>query len=236
MKYSVMLTLLGLGQIVLAVPNQTAVLLSYLMLWSGISWIVVSIAYATNAAWIFGKRDDGGMNWLPIVLLLPFVLVTWLLWHLQKRLTQEPTHNEIVPGIWLGRRCYDAELPPGVKTVVDMTSEFIEPLKVRQGRSYLCVPTLDTSAPALAGFQTLMESVSRSPEPIYIHCAQGHGRSAMVAIAALVAKGRSNSLVEAEHIVKQSRPGIKISTTQRRLLEKWSANLSNPNQSTQAKV
>lgn len=236
MKYVILLTLLGLSQIVLAFINYSASAMFWLFIWSGAAWVLAGMAYVANAAWIFGKASTGAVNWLYVVAFFPFLFVTHLIWHIQRLLTKESVHNEIVPGIWLGRRCYDAELPPDVKTIVDMTSEFIEPLEVRQGRAYICVPTLDASAPALAVFRTLMESVSRSAEPIYIHCAKGHGRSAMVVIAALMAKGIAPSLVEAERIVKQSRPGIKISTTQRRLLEKWSSGLSNPNQSTQANV
>lgn len=224
MKYAVLLALLGLSQIALALSNRLTGPVLWLLVWSGASWILAGMAYAFRAGWAFGKRPDGGMNRLNVLLFFPFLAVTWLLWHIQKVLTREPVHNEIAPGIWLGRRCYDAELPPGTETIVDLTCEFPEPPEVRRGRTYLCVPTLDASTPSQAAFQALMESISRSPTPVYIHCAQGHGRSAMVAAATLVAKGLAPSLEEAERAVKQARPAIRISAPQRRLLETWASN------------
>ncbi|MBC8139129.1 MAG: dual specificity protein phosphatase family protein [Fibrella sp.] len=228
MKYAILLTLLGLSQIALTVLYHPGVYLSFLVVWSGIAWILAGIAYTINAAWIFGKRPDGEMNWLYVAAFSPFLLVTWLLWHIQRILSKEAVHNEIAPGIWLGRRCYKNELPPGVQTVVDLTSEFAEPHEIRRGRTYLCVPTLDAAAPSLTAFQSLLKSVSRSPEPVYVHCAKGHGRSAMVVIAVLMAKGIAPSLAEAEQIVKQSRPAIGISPAQQHLLESWSSTLSQP--------
>lgn len=106
--------------------------------------------------------------------------------------------------------------------VVDMTAEFHEPESVRTGRTYLCVPTLDTSVPSLEDFQALIHAIARFPEPVYVHCALGHGRSATVVIAALMATGNAASVEEAERIVKRARPGVGISAAQRRLLQQWS--------------
>lgn len=104
---------------------------------------------------------------------------------------------------------------------MDLTSEFPEPGAVRAGREYHCLPTLDASSPSLPSFQALLLVVARSPEPIYIHCAKGHGRSAMVVIALLLARSLATTVSDAERIAKQARPGVQISTHQRRLLECW---------------
>lgn len=66
------------------------------------------------------------MNRWNVLLLLPFFVVTWLLWHLQILFTREPRHVEVAPGIWLGRRCFAHELPEKIAVVVDLTSEFSE--------------------------------------------------------------------------------------------------------------
>ena len=218
MKYGIMLILLGVTQLVFA---RDAGSLSWFLCWSGGSWILAGCAYGIVGARVFGKREDGRLAWWSVLLLFPFLAETWLLWHLQSLLTSEPHHVEVAPGIWLGRRCGGNQLPSGVKLVVDLTAEFAEPGSVRTGRSYLCVPTLDASVPSPEAFRDLIQAITVCQEPVYIHCALGHGRSATVVVAALVARGNAATLEEAEHMVKRARPGIKINPIQRNLLKQW---------------
>lgn len=218
MKYGVSLVLLGLIQIALALRAGA---LGWLVAWSGVSWLLAGCSYAFLGPKPFGKRADGTLAGGNVVLLLPFLLLTWLLWHLQIALTREPHHVEVVPGIWLGRRCYAHELPPNIRTVVDLTAEFAETKTVRAGRSYLCLPTLDASIPSQQAFGALIEDIIRCEAPVYIHCALGHGRSAMVAVAVLAAQGTSDTPEEAEKRLKQARSGIGINAAQRNLLNQW---------------
>jgi protein-tyrosine phosphatase len=153
--------------------------------------------------------------------LFPYLAATWLLWYAQKTLTKEPIYSQIAPGIWLGRRCFAHELPPSVELVVDLTAEFAEPRQVREGRAYICAPTLDASVPSLEAFQKLIQTVSDFEGSTYIHCALGHGRSATVVIAVLVARGNALSLDQAEQRVKLARPDIGINAIQRHLLQQW---------------
>lgn len=221
MKYAILLAFLGIAQVLLAIFNPLPVGILWLLVWSGLSWILVGIAYSANLELIFGKRSDGTMSAFRVSLFLPFLLVTWVTWYVQRALTKESVYNKVAPGVYLGRRCSAAELPPDVRTIIDLTAEFAESQGVRHGRTYICVPMLDASIPAPASFRSLLESVSRFPDPIYIHCAQGHGRSAMAAAAALVVKGLTPTLEEAIQTVKRARPAIKISAIQHRLLEEW---------------
>lgn len=218
MKYGAMLILLGLAQLALAYPLRPV---SWLIGWSGLSWVVAGCGYAFLGARVFGKQKDGRLPLGNVVLLLPFLLVTWLLWHLQIALSKEPHHVEVAPGLWLGRRCYARELPPDIQTLVDLTAEFAEPSTAREGRVYLCLPTLDASIPTVSAFNDLVESIARSEAPVYLHCALGHGRSATVIVAVLVAKGIDTSLASAEQRVKAARPGIEINAAQQALLQQW---------------
>jgi len=89
---------------------------------------------------------------------------------------------------------------------------------VMTGRRYLCVPCLDAAAPERGAFQRAVEAVAFCRGGIYVHCALGHGRSATLVIAALLARGAASSVSEAEILVKKARPGIGISPAQRALL------------------
>jgi protein-tyrosine phosphatase len=218
LKYGALLTLLGAAQLGLALRFPS---ITWLMGWSALSWIIAGAAYSFLGARAFGKQANGRLTPWIVVLLLPFFVVTWLLWHLQIALTKEPRHVEVVPGIWLGRRCYGHELPPGIRTVVDLTAEFPETRPVREGRTYLCLPTLDASIPSPGAFEALVSALAECEAPIYVHCALGHGRSAMVVVAALAATEKAASLERAEQIVKRARPGIDINAAQQTLLKQW---------------
>jgi len=220
LKYGTTLTLLGLAQIALPF-TQDAHAFSWMLWWSGVSWTVAGCAYGGVGARAFGKRLNGNIAVPNIVLLFPFFAAIWLAWHLQRALSREPCYSEVASAVWLGRRCFANELPPEVGLIVDLTAEFPEPKPVREGRIYLCLPVLDASAPSLEDFQSLIQAIVSSHKPVYIHCAQGHGRSAMVAAAVLVARGDVATLDEAEGMLQSSRPAIKINGAQRKLLREW---------------
>ena len=216
-----MLAVLGLAQVVFAYDVSA---LSWFFWWSGLSWIFAGGAYGFIGARAFGKRSDGSMVWWNVLLFFPYLAATWLLWYTQKALTKEPLCDQVSPGIWLGRRCSADELPPGIEMVVDLTAEFPEMRPIREGRAYLCLPILDASIPSLTSFQELVQMIASVDKPVYVHCALGHGRSAAVAVAILVARGDAVSVDQAELMVKMVRPGIAINTVQRHFLQQWQIN------------
>jgi protein-tyrosine phosphatase len=110
------------------------------------------------------------------------------------RLTSsEDCWNEVVPGVFVGRRPLANEVPEEVTLIVDLTSESAEVRAVRTGRRYLAFPMLDTGTACEDDFERLVRRVADWQEPVYIHCAQGHGRTGLVAAAVLVAKGHATT-------------------------------------------
>lgn len=217
MNYSFALTLLGVAQLVLAWDKGLA---GWLSAWSGVSFAVAGLGYGRLGPRVFGKRADGRMAWPNVALLLPFLLLTWGLWHLQRRLGREAGCHEIAPGLWLGRRPFPADLPPGVTLIIDLTAEFPAARGIMtQGRDYVCLPTLDTGVPEPQALRQVVKQAATHNGGIYAHCALGHGRSAMTIMAILLAKGLAADVNSAEALVKAARPGIALSRTQRALLE-----------------
>ncbi len=125
----------------------------WLLLWAGGNFVVVAAAYAWQKPQVFGKRADGTMAWGPCLLLLPYLLLTWLVWYGQTRFSSEAVCDEVALGLWLGRRASAAEVPPDISLILDLTSEFAEPSVVRTGRVYLYLPTLDNAAPNRKEFE-----------------------------------------------------------------------------------
>lgn len=204
MKYSFLLIVLGVAQLVLAWDN---VLAGWLLCWSGISFLAAGLGYGWMGPRVFGKKANGHMAWPHVALLFPFLLFTWGLWHVQRLLAHEAGSHEIAPGLWLGRRPFPADLPPNTALIVDLTAEFPAGRGVTQNRAYLCLPTLDTGVPKLQDLQEVVKQAAQCQGNVYVHCALGHGRSAMIVMAILLAKGLANDVNSAEAIVKAARPG-----------------------------
>jgi protein-tyrosine phosphatase len=220
MKYAIVFTLLGIELIALGVFLGGA---GWLLCWPGGSFVLVGAAYAGLGPRVFGKRRDGSLAWWSAAL-LPYLGLTWLVWHLQRRLSREPCCHAVAPGLWLGRRPYAHEVPPSVSLIVDLTAEFSEPGAVRVGRTYLCVPTLDSAATDEKTFRDLVETIAGWQGGVYVHCALGHGRSAAVAAAVLLARGLASTVREAEQMLRQARPGVRLKKAQRALLALTTSN------------
>jgi protein-tyrosine phosphatase len=190
----------------------------WLLLWPGGSLLVVAAAYAGVGPSVFGKRSDGTMAWWAVALLLPYLGLTWVVWHLHRLLSKEDCCNEIAPGIWVGRRAFANELPANVGLVVDLTAEFFEPAGVVSRGSYLCLPTLDASVPRAKSFEELVQKIAAWEGSVYIHCAFGHSRSATVAAAVLITRGLARDAAQAQSLLKKARPRTGLNRVQRKLL------------------
>ncbi|MFY2559393.1 tyrosine-protein phosphatase [Corallococcus terminator] len=195
------------------------------LLWPALSFSLVAVAYAGAGPAVFGKRADGRMQPWALVVLLPYLLMTWATWRLARRLSRESVHDEVAPGIVIGRRLLAGELPEGTRTVVDLTSEFIEPEGIRSVEHYVCLPILDATAPSIERLASHLESWAALPTPLYIHCAQGHGRTGMVAAAVLMARGLAPDARQALAMVQKARPGVRLSAAQGAAVEALGARL-----------
>ncbi len=216
MKFATILGALGLAQVYLAFQSPPS---SYVWFWSAGSFLYAALAYAAIGPRAFSKRGDGTMYWWAVLGLLPYLALTWLVWHLERAVSREAVCNEVAPGRWIGRRPFREELPHGVGLIIDLTAEFPEARSVRMAAAYKCLPTLDASVPEARAFRDLVDLAAGWDGPVYVHCAQGHGRSAMFVIAVLISKGLADDIGEAEQIVAKARPGIGLSHVQRGLLE-----------------
>ena len=190
-----------------------------LLLWPVVGFGLAGAAYVGVGPRVFGKQPSGRMLWWTTVLMLPFLLFTWAVWHVARLLSREPACHEVCPGLWLGRRLLPGELPEQVKTIVDLTCEFPEPRAIVRDAEYVCLPTLDATAPGRDGLLRLLTRIRDLPGGIYVHCASGHGRSALVAAALLLVRGRASDAKEALELVRKARSGVRLQPSQFRLLE-----------------
>ncbi|HSN97395.1 MAG TPA: hypothetical protein VLS89_03820 [Candidatus Nanopelagicales bacterium] len=102
------------------------------LLWPVLSFALVGTAYLAHQPALLGKRLDGTLAWWAWLLLAPYFLLTWSTWRAARLLGREACANEVVPGLWVGRRPFGHELPKGVRVIVDMTAEFPAAAAVRR--------------------------------------------------------------------------------------------------------
>ena len=206
MRNTPTLLFVGVGRVALTALYPR---MAWLLVWSGPSFCTVAAAYARQEPRVFGKRLDGTLAWGRCVLLLPYLLLTWLLWYCQTRFSREAACKRSHRGYGSDDPAVK-ELPPGVTLVVYLTSEFGEPRALRTGRTYLCLPTLDNAAPDPEAFREAVRRAASWGGTVYIHCALGHGRSALTAVAVPAARGLAADPEAAFARVKSARPGVNL--------------------------
>lgn len=197
-----------------------------LLAWAGLSFALVALAYTCNAAWIFGKRADGTMRVVPTLVLLPYRLLAEMIWWLNTRLSSEAPWHRADDRLVVGRRLSARDgLPPGVSSVLDLTSEFTEPRLLR-GTGYRCLPMLDASHADPLFIASTIREVASQPGVLYVHCAQGHGRTGLIAALILVARNPGMSPADALARLQTIRPGIGLSRRQSQALHSIAAQLA----------
>lgn len=187
--------------------------------WISLDLLLVSIAYRRQNARVFGKTDDGTMRPLPAIVMAPFLFFTWLVWRLQNLFSREPIWNEVMPGLFVGRRCSFDCLPPNATTVIDLTAEFPAPGRIRRRTELVCIPTLDGCSPDQADCLRLFELLKANEGAvIYVHCANGHARSVTFVAGLLTQRGITDTPDAAIQKLRQCRPRASPNADQRRFL------------------
>jgi hypothetical protein len=216
MKYSVLFLAGSVGLAIVAFPLTAS---SAIILWGSLALGLVGLGYAGVGPRIFGKRSDGRMRPLNMLILAPYLLLLWFVWYLFRVLGSASPFNELVEGVIIGRRLFPHEYPEGIESVVDLTAEFPESSRVRQGRTYRAFPILDASPTTPAALEQIARTIMDLPGDIYIHCAEGYGRTGLVAASLLLVRGDARTADEAFARVRERRPRARMNASQRQALE-----------------
>jgi len=109
----------------------------------------------------------------------------------------------------------EKKFPQNVGLVIDFTAEFAEAPPVLFGRTYRCYPLLDAMYPSNEEelVNIALEAIHWNTERnggVYIHCANGHGRSVMLMVVVLVVKGVATDIKDAISKIKLLRRGVHL--------------------------
>ena len=174
--------------------------------WLGICFFVLGLAHIFQWPRIFGKRADGRLPLWSWLLFLPLHLVTYGVWHLARLMSREEPRSQITDRLMIGRRPITATELPECDLLIDLTSEFDEVHAAREHPGYHALPILDGSIPELAELELLLEKMGG--RTVFLHCAQGHGRSGTVAIAFLLKTEQVATVVEGAAIASGAATGV----------------------------
>jgi protein-tyrosine phosphatase len=189
----------------------------WLLLWPAISCGTIALGYFYLGPKVYGKSPQGLLSPLNQLLLLPYLLCLWSLWHLGRLVIPQPAFHQLTPNIFVGRRLLGAELPQNIDHVIDLTCEFNEP-KVLRSAAYHSFQLLDASAPSPAQLNKWVEEVAAMSGTIYIHCAAGQGRAGMFATALALKLGLAQTPEAALNFVKGKRPLVLLTPGQKAVL------------------
>lgn len=185
--------------------------------WVAVVTLGVAVVYYLRAGTAFGKRDDGSIALHAWPLWLPFFTYSWFAHLAYRSVMRERVADLVAPNLYVGRRPRLFELPADVTLIIDLCAEFPASRGVRGKYEYVAIPTLDATAPTAENVMRALAAIEATKGAVFIHCAFGHGRSALVAGAAMVARGDCN-VAEVERTMQQKRPRIRMSPGQRRSL------------------
>lgn len=219
LRYGKWLGLLGLlwGLLCFLLVRQGYVW-AWILAWPAVSFALVAISYLVRTPALLGKRDDGTRAWYGYPLTGPFMGLMWFARLILVRFSEEPDWNEVEDGIYVGRRVDAERLPQGPLAIIDLTCEFLPHASVLE--TTRCFPTLDGSCPSPERLKRWTEEVASIREPLYIHCAAGHGRSAMLAACVLIRRKLAPDVAGAVQQMQAARPKIHLAPEQQRCAER----------------
>jgi hypothetical protein len=216
MSYRHLLTLLGIVLIVLGLAERGWFLIA---VWLGCDFLVLGVAHGLDSHRVFGKRADGTLPLWSWVAFLPLLIYTTVVWHLIRLFSREPARNAITEQLVVGRRLLAFELEGEFDNFVDLTAEFSEPSSIRCSPSYRSFPILDGGAPTPEALRAAVANLR--PGRTFIHCAQGHGRTGLFALAVLLSSGVVRSVEDGLRMLSASRPAIRLSREQHRCIQMY---------------
>ncbi len=221
MKHAALLSFLGLA---LSAIGAQSGLFGVVLIWLGCDFLLLGIAHFRRAHGLFGKRSDGTLPLWSWIVFLPLLSFSSLVWHTARLLSSEPAFNRVSNQLVVGRRLLAHERPADFANYIDLTAEFQEPKVFRESPSYLAFPVLDASAPSPERLRAVVSQLR--PGPTFIHCAQGHGRTGLFALAVLLASGAVRSVDEGLSLLASIRPAIHLSPQQTDCIRAYATNVA----------
>ena len=173
------------------------------------------IAYLRNIpSLIINKQKNGSINPILLIINFPWLLLTWSLFKLQIICSTEKFCDQIEgTKIWISRRPTHKDDIRQFELIIDLTSEF---LSYTTNNQYISYPNLDGHSLSKLPIVTEFDKEKTT----LIHCANGHGRSAIFTAILLKENGTCSTVKKSLELIIKSRKLAIPNKTQRNWLIK----------------
>ncbi len=194
-------------------------LATILVLWCTSAAVMLHLGYGGNDQTCFGKRETGRVPLMYWIVFLPYLIPLWFRQIVLTALSREKKYEKLSDGVFIGcRPVCTHDIPPGTQVCVDLAAEFpASRAELKSGGRYVSFPILEASYRSCDDLNACIDSLPESG--LYIHCAQGHGRTGFFSCALLLRRGSVETLPEALELLAKVRPGIKLRKAQIAFLE-----------------
>jgi hypothetical protein len=225
-RYSLTFLVLAAVALLAAVMTELWVL-RILAVWLAIDFGLLSAAYGGAGPRLLFKQRNGLRAKWAWALYAPYFLLNELTFLLYCLIGRRPPYAQVVHNLYLGRRMTSNEARRmrvlRWRAILDLAAEFEEVARLRREKFYRSLPVLDAMAPVGAELSVTVEWLEKrvAEGPVFVHCALGHGRSATVVVAYLLATGEASTVEEGIALVRSKRPGIRLNARQRAAAEEY---------------
>ncbi|KFM23827.1 Uncharacterized protein YnbD [Auxenochlorella protothecoides] len=186
--------------------------------------LAASSHLARHTTGMLGKTPHGSLKPLNLALFWPYHAALRTKLGLQRQLSSEPIWNRVTADYYIGAWPSEEALVPAAQlAVLDVTCEL--PLQVA-APAYLALPTWDTHCPTVEQIEAGVAWSERqvaAGRGVLVHCAHGHGRSAAMLAAILIARGDAADVAGAVAMLVAARPRVRLNARQQAGLAAWLA-------------
>jgi hypothetical protein len=193
-------------------------------LWGTASAVALAFAYLRNQPSLLFKSATGVLTWRSWLIFGPWIVLCIATERVARQFDRaNPIDN--AGSLRIGRKPTPNEAAAlRSALVLDLTAEFSEVLPIRSGQ-YRYFPILDASTPSLESLLSLLSDLPDQAS-IFVHCAQGRGRTGLVAASILLKRREASNPQDAVNILTTARPVIRLNRRQRAMLERVGAHLA----------
>ncbi len=179
---------------------------------------ILYASYMENEPWCFGKREDGTISIVGRFVFFPYFFILWVRHLIIVQLSHENPYDELCEGVFIGSYPRNGRIPEGTKVSVDLMAEAAaSKLERKTIEHYVAFPILEAG---IRSVEDLIQCIDALPETgVYIHCAQGHGRTGFFTCAYLLRRGKVQTLPQALEWLRRVRPKAKLRQGQIAFLE-----------------
>jgi protein-tyrosine phosphatase/membrane-associated phospholipid phosphatase len=196
-----------------------------LLFWPALSLSIVAAAYFGWGPGIY-RKANGRLPLSTRFVLGPMLLGQQLSLLYYRR--QCRPWDEVVPGVWIGRKLNDTEAAEavrrGVTAVLDLTAEFDE-ARPFLNVNYCNLAILDLTSPTQDQLQQIASFIAQHATTgiVYVHCKIGYSRSAAAVGSYLLSTGRAADMEEVVQRLRAARPSIIVRPEARAALSRFSS-------------